>query len=203
MKRIEREIFNCLLCDAPIKEVVTWTRLLINSFAKSICEDCEKKFERYNHVDVEVYSLYHYNPPMRDYIQRYKFLHDVILAKVFQKEIHQYLSKRREIIVPIPIHLEKKKERTFAHVDELLFQAKIPFTHYLEKITTETQLGKTREERINSSQLFQLKAGRSVRGKEFIVVDDIYTTGTTIQHAKKILYDFGAKNVDAFTLIRG
>lgn len=203
MKRTTNEVWNCLLCGDSINKGVTWKQLLTNYFKKSVCEQCEKKFERYDNKDTEVYSLYQYNQPMRDYIHRYKFLHDVILARVFQESIHQYLSKRREIIVPIPIQLDKKRERTFAHVDELLIQGRIPFTHYLEKITKETQLGKTRIERIHSPQLFQLKDDKIVSGKEFIIVDDIFTTGTTIQHAKKVLYDAGAKKVTAFTLIRG
>ncbi len=140
---------------------------------------------------------------MKDYLHRYKFMHDVVLAKVFRNQIRQHLSKRQEIIVPIPIHPIKLKERTFAHIDELLKAANIPYKHFLEKATTETQAEKSREERINTPQLFNKKENIAVKNKDILLVDDIITTGTTILHAKKVLIQAGAKSVKAFTLIRG
>lgn len=129
-------------------------------------------------------------------------MHDVLLAKVFREEIYYNLKNRKEMIVPIPMHPEKLKERTFSHVDELLKEARIPYVHLLEKITTETQGGKTRKERMNTPQIFKLKKTVQVEGKEILLVDDIYTTGTTIRHAKRVLIEGGAKSVKAFTLIK-
>lgn len=201
---IHNDFTHCLLCHAPLNEQVTWKRLLTNHFSKTICSICESKFELFssNEVD-ELLSLYKYNEAMKDYLHRYKFLHDVILSNVFRDKIYSNLSKRKEIIVPIPMHPFKLKERTFAHVDELLKAAKIPFQHFLEKITTETQMGKSREERINSPQIFKLLQNAEALNKDIILVDDIYTTGTTIAHAKTLLINAGAKSVKAFTLIRG
>lgn len=139
---------------------------------------------------------------MQDYIHRYKFMHDVILAKVFREEIHHYLYKRKEVIVPIPMHPEKLKERTFSHVDELLKEANISYVHYLEKMTTETQGEKSRKERLNIPQIFKLKENLPIKNVEILLVDDIYTTGTTIRRAKELLLASGAKSVKAFTLIR-
>ncbi|KGR76508.1 ComF family protein [Ureibacillus sinduriensis] len=202
MKR--HEVSKCLLCNNPIDESVTWITLLSNQFPRTICSHCEDKFEPYpaEPIDKTVISLYKYNEQMKDYLHRYKFMHDVLLAKVFRHQIHQHLAKKEATIVPIPMHPEKLKERTFAHVDELLKQANIIYEHYLIKITTETQGGKTREQRINARQIFALKENQNPAGKEFILVDDIYTTGTTINQAKKILLDAKAKSVTAFTLIR-
>ncbi|MDN4492191.1 ComF family protein [Ureibacillus aquaedulcis] len=202
MKRYE--VLNCLLCNSPLDEGVTWKTLLSNRFPRTICLHCEEKFEPCETESREsLISLYKYNDDMKGYLHRYKFMHDVLLAKVFRHQIQQQLSKKKEIIVPIPMHHAKLKERTFAHIDELLNEANIPYVHYLKKITTETQAGKTREERLNAPQIFALKENQDPGNKEFILVDDIYTTGTTINQAKRILLDAGAKSVKAFTLIRG
>ncbi|RTQ94305.1 ComF family protein [Lysinibacillus telephonicus] len=204
MKRYETR--NCLLCNSSLNEPITWKLFLTNTFPKTICLECEQKFEFYNpsqQEEQDIISLYKYNDMMKDFIHRYKFMHDVILAKVFRQQIHEHLAKTKAIIVPIPIHPEKLKERTFAHVDQLLKEANIPFQHYLEKITTDTQVGKTRQQRINSPQLFRTTENVDIKGKEFLLVDDIYTTGTTILHAKTTLFKAGAKRVAAFTLIRG
>ncbi|QCR31488.1 ComF family protein [Lysinibacillus sp. SGAir0095] len=204
MKRYE--VTKCLLCNSPLDEPATWITFLTNQFPRTICLLCEEKFEPYEaaeRTEIPSISLYKYNDQMKDYLHRYKFMHDVILAKVFRLQIQQYLSKKKEIIVPIPMHQEKLRERTFSQVDELLKEAKIPFKHFLEKTTTESQAEKTREERINAPQIFALKTNQDIQNKEIILVDDIYTTGTTMKHAKRILLEAGAESVTAFTLIRG
>lgn len=201
MKR--QEVLDCLLCNNPINEGIDWKRLFSNSFAPMICPLCEEKFEMIsNENDPEVFSLYRYNEAMQDYLHRYKFMHDVLLAKVFRKQIFEYLHRRTEKIVPIPMHPVKLKERTFQHVDELLKQANISYVHYLEKNTKESQGGKSREERLKTPQIFRLKENVCVENEEILLIDDIYTTGTTIRHAKQLLLHAGAKSVKAFTLIK-
>nr|WP_106783713.1 phosphoribosyltransferase family protein [Lysinibacillus timonensis] len=202
---MKKEIYNCLLCNATLDEPMTWRALLGRDFPRTICTGCEEKFEPMDYVELEgnqIISLYKYNDQMKDYLHRYKFMHDVVLAKVFRNEIRRFLFKSKEIIVPIPIHPIKLKERTFAHVDELLKAAEIPYEHLLEKISTETQGQKTREERINTGQLFKVKENVVVKNRDILLVDDIITTGTTVKHAKKVLYEAGAKSVKVFSLIR-
>ena len=138
---------------------------------------------------------------MKDVLHRYKFMHDVALAKVFRKQLNEALRHERRIIVPIPMHPQKLAERTFSPVEELLAAASIPYERLLEKTTTETQSRKTREERLNTPQLFRVI--NQVKNKDYLVFDDIHTTGTTIEHAKKALLEAGAKSVASFTLIRG
>lgn len=199
---MRNEYSHCLLCHAPLNEQATWKSLLTNAFSRTICTSCEQTFELYENNEPGIHSLYKYNDAMNDYLHLYKFMHDVLLAKVFRKQIHEALANTKTNIVPIPMHPTKLKERTFSHVDELLIAATVPYEHYLEKVSTETQASKSREERINSPQLFQLMENAVVENKHFTLVDDIYTTGTTIAHAKKTLIEAGAKSVNAFTLIR-
>lgn len=192
----------CLLCHQPLKASQTWRGLLTTTFPRTICQYCESKFERLEQSDEQTISLYDYNEPMKDYLHRYKFMKDVILAKVFRAEIYETLKNRKEMIVPIPIHPEKKKERTFSHVDELLKASGIPFHHVLEKKNNEVQGEKSREERINTPQLFKMRKNADIKNKDILIVDDIVTTGTTIQHASNLILENGAKSVKAFTLIK-
>lgn len=202
MKR--NEVTHCLLCNVVLVEEPTWTMLLSSKLPKTICSECEGKFEpAETNTDENLTYLYKYNEAMKDFIHRYKFMHDVLLAKVVRDKIREKLYRTKAIIIPIPMHPLKLKERTFAHVDELLKAANIPFQHHLEKITTEAQSEKSRQERLNTPQIFKLREGTDVRNKEILLVDDIYTTGTTMNHARRILLEAGAKSVKAFTLIKG
>src|SRR5690606_7620346 len=124
---------------------------------QTICPRCEQRFQRIEQQQEEgVVSLFHYNEAMKDYLHRYKFLHDILLAKVFNKIIHEQLKDETRIIIPIPMHPQNLKLRTFAHVDELLKAANISFAYHLTKLSKEQQSLKTREERLKTPQLFEV-----------------------------------------------
>lgn len=201
---MNKQILNCLLCDRELHQSIGWKELFLNTLPQTICPRCEQRFQRIEQQQEEgVVSLFHYNEAMKDYLHRYKFLHDILLAKVFNKIIHDQLKDETRIIIPIPMHPKNLKLRTFAHIDELLKAANIPFAHLLTKLSNEQQSLKTREERLKTPQLFEVINPTAIKDKNLLVVDDIYTTGTTLNHAKKALFEAGAKTVDGFTLIHG
>ena len=203
---ISNPVTHCYLCCRPLQFQMTWSKLLTHKVEPVICEKCVLKFEPVTSDQLkyeDTISLYHYNEPMKDFLHRYKFFKDVVLSKVFREQIHQYLKDKQEIIVPIPMHHQKLKERTFAHIDELLNAANISYTHLLEKESMITQSSKSKIEREQSEQLFKLKANVKIEAAHYILIDDIVTTGTTLKHAKSLLLEAGAKKVSAFTLIQG
>ncbi|MDD1504003.1 ComF family protein [Lysinibacillus sp. CNPSo 3705] len=189
----------CLLCSQPLPSAISWEILLTKQFQSTICDRCSARFE----YSSTATALYHYNDAMKDYLHHYKFLQDVALAKVFRQELHARLKYEKATIIPIPMHPTKQRERTFSHTEELLKAATIPFIQLLEKTTAETQSSKNREQRIQTAPLFRLKTGAYVEHKEYLLFDDIKTTGTTLQHATEILMNAGARNVKSFTLING
>lgn len=201
---MNKPISNCLLCDRELQQSIGWKELLLKTLPQTICPRCEQRFQRIEQQQEEgVVSLFHYNEAMKDYLHRYKFLHDILLAKVFNKILHEQLKNESRLIIPIPMHPENLRLRTFAHIDELLKAANIPFAHHLIKLSTEQQSLKTREVRLQTPQLFEVINPTAIKDKSLLVVDDIYTTGTTLNHAKKALLEAGAKTVDGFTLIHG
>ena len=204
---------NCLLCGNEFIEKPSWQTLFLLKPAEVICGKCRGKFEKAEERDFamdwvgtkfvgaldSLTSFYKYNDFMKDILHQYKFLQDVELAQVFLEDF-MTLKKTIDIIVPVPMHPEKLRERTFSQVDELLKVADIPFTHALEKTMNTTQGKKTKQERINTEILFEAK--KEVGGKSITLVDDLYTTGTTLHHAAYVLKQAGATKVDAITLVR-
>lgn len=197
---------ECLLCAQSIASTPSWQALFGLQKQSNICQDCSKKFQRADNKDKcdvldHITSLYSYNEAMHDYLHQFKFLQDIQLADVFAHELRNHLSTNA-IVVPIPMHPEKKMQRTFAQVDELLKSARIPYTHLLDKVNSEAMGEKTKAQRLAMKPLFAIKEGTIIRPSTYILVDDIYTTGTTLRHAATVLKQVGAKRVEALTLIR-
>ena len=199
---MNKPIMNCLLCERELQGGIGWKELLTAVLPKTICQRCEQRFERVTQqLRADVVTLFHYNEAMKDYLHRYKFMYDVVLAHVFNREISAHLKRESRLIIPIPMHPESLKQRTFSHVDEWLKAANIPFAHHLTKQSSEQQSKKTRQERLATVQLFEVKDPAAIKDKNIVLVDDIYTTGTTFEHAKKALLEAGAHTVEGFILI--
>lgn len=206
---------TCLICGTLYQPSATWSRLFIYELDSSTCKRCFANFEvskstidytdflgtPYEGAVDSVFCLYSYNEPMKEYLHQYKFLQDVALAKVFSGKLQQAFQKKEGIVVPIPMHPEKLKLRTFSQVDELLSAAQIPFQQVLTKTTSDSQGKKTKKERLKTTNLFEVIG--NIEATNYILFDDIYTTGSTIHHAAKILKDAGAKRVEVITLIKG
>ncbi|WP_075617269.1 ComF family protein [Paenisporosarcina indica] len=204
---------NCLICSAPFLEAPSWQRLFTMKQSETTCEKCKSKFEKATDKEHEtdwigtIYegaldsltSIYSYNMWMKQVYQQYKFQHDVELAKVFAADF-SHLKKNKNLIVPIPLHQDMLKSRTFSQVDQLLLAARVPFTQVLTKITNSSQIKKSKKERIESEINYSVCA--DVQSQTILLVDDLYTTGTTLRHIAFILKEAGAQEVNAITLIR-
>ena len=203
---------NCLICSNEFIEKPSWSSLFMIKQPQVICDKCQNKFEQAEMKDYRkdwegtifegaldsITSIYCYNEFIKDVLHQYKFLQDVELAKIFQEDF-VHLKSEPALIVPIPMHPEKLKERTFAQVDELLIAADIPFTQPLQKTMNTTQGKKSKLERTQSEILFTVT--ENVAGKSILLIDDLYTTGTTLHHAAYVLKQSGATSVNALTVV--
>ena len=79
--------------------------------------------------------------------------------------------------------------------------AGLPYQHLLEKQDAIAQSSKNREERLNSQQCFTLVKDVCLPD-EILLIDDVYTTGKTLQLARELLLEAGVKEVLTFSLAR-
>lgn len=197
---------ECFLCSKTLAETPSWTSILSIEEPMKICSTCSNQFERAEikeegDVIDQITSLYTYNEAMKEYLHQFKFLQDVALADVFKKDLRNTLKSKSNII-PIPMHPERKITRTFAHIEELLKSADITYEDVLKKVNLESMGTKTKAERLMMAPLFKIKQYEMIKPEIYTLVDDIYTTGTTLRHAATVLKEAGATKVEAVTLIR-
>ena len=113
-----------------------------------------------------------------------------------------------DLILPIPITSDRLSDRGFNQAEELAKEInKISHKVYnnilLKSRDTYHQTGLGREERMNNlNDSFMVTDKKLVKGKVILLVDDIYTTGSTINESAKTLKSAGAKEVYALCLCR-
>jgi ComF family protein len=120
-----------------------------------------------------------------------------------------YRGERIDALVPVPLHGLRRRERGFNQAAELANGLRkitgLPIWDILRRVRkTHTQANLRRSERLrNQLRAYELKGGFDVRGKRLLIIDDVFTTGATINACAQVLQRAGAARVDALTVARG
>lgn len=114
-----------------------------------------------------------------------------------------------DLILPVPLHAKRLRQRGF---NQSLVLARFCFPGSKRKIDAatlikirstipQTQLSGT-ERRRNISGSFSVKQPEKVKNKKILLIDDVFTTGSTVNECARILHRAGAGQVEIFTLAR-
>ena len=179
------------------------------SAGEEFCGECREK----KHFFDRGRALYEYSSAA-EAIYRFKYGGRREYAEFFGEQIADYLGSfirntGAEGIVPIPLHKNRKRVRGFNQA-ELMAEALgrrtgIPvYPKMLVRVrNTKPQKTLNPEERQNNLKKAFNMGQNDVKLKVIIVLDDIYTTGTTIDEAAKVLKEAGAEKVYFVTLACG
>ena len=152
---------------------------------------------------------------MLDVIHRYKYQRalwfEPFLADLLVRASRPALAKEHwDVIVPVPLHPLKKREREFNQAERLAARlgesTGLPVnTRGLRRVEpTRTQTLLTREQRAaNVRHAFAVRAGCQLEGRRVILVDDVLTTGATTSACARALRNAGARTVQVWTVARG
>jgi len=152
---------------------------------------------------------------VREIIHRYKYQRalwfEPFLAGLLLREAVPALrGQHRDLIVPVPLHPLKQREREFNQAERLAVRlgaaAKIRVTKKLLRrvVFTNTQTRLTRSERAaNMRGAFAMRDGARLDGERVILVDDVFTTGATTSARAQALLTAGAGDVCVWTVARG
>jgi ComF family protein len=109
-----------------------------------------------------------------------------------------------DAVVPIPLHRSRERERGFNQARELARHLGLPMRDVLvrtRKTGSQADLPAARR-RKNVDGAFALKTGASVEGSILVLVDDVSTTGATLNACAAPLLEAGAVEVRALTAAR-
>ncbi|MGA2525299.1 MAG: ComF family protein [Smithellaceae bacterium] len=113
------------------------------------------------------------------------------------------------LIIPVPLHIKKLRKRGFNQsiilADSIGKKWQIPVNFSLLKrckfTLTQTGLDKKERER-NIKGAFEVRDNEKIAGRNIILIDDVYTTGATLNECAKKLIKAGAQKVAVLTLAR-
>jgi ComF family protein len=113
------------------------------------------------------------------------------------------------VLIPVPLDRKKLKVRGYNQAEELAKELakilKIPLIseNLIKAKFTKPQMELTKEQREkNLENAFQIKNPAELTGKKIFLVDDVYTTGSTMEECVKVLKENGAKSVWGIVIAR-
>ena len=175
-----------------------------------LCGDCKKGRHEYER-NVAVFG---YTQALKESIYRFKYGNKREYACFYGKSIaqlkgHIIRSWQPDCIIPIPLHKSRYRRRGFNQAEliarELGKSTGIEVVNNLLIRTKNTKAQKTlndKERAQNVKKAFQVRHN-VVKYKKVLLIDDIYTTGTTIDACAKILKEAGVEKVYSVTLCIG
>jgi ComF family protein len=114
-----------------------------------------------------------------------------------------------DVVTAVPLHRVRRRERGYNQSDliakALASRMGKPFTDKAlvrTCYTTSQTLLDRRERRKNLIGAFKA-AKKGIKGRSFLLVDDVFTTGTTVNEASKVLLNEGARDVFVMTACHG
>ncbi len=177
-------------------------------FVKGVCHHCLTA-----PISVApVRSAYLYDGPVRDAIHAYKFRGARSLCVLLAQQMVQawkFYAIHSDVLVPVSLHPEREQQRGYNQAAllarELGRELNVPVVEdeLVRTRNTASQTHLSREERLkNVAGAFTCKTQHRFAGKRVTLIDDVATTGATLDACALALLAYGAERVGAFTLAR-
>lgn len=190
---------RCRMCGKPVED------------SETLCDDCRK----FRHSYQEGIGVFLYDDVMRETMAYLKYKHRreygrVLGNLVFDETREKIRAWKAEAVIPVPMYKRKMEERGYNQAEEIARpiaeRSGIPLRTDLlirkEKTAAMKNLTAA-ERRTNLKNAFAVRKRKEGMPKRIILVDDIYTTGATIDACARALADAGADGIYFLTVCIG
>jgi competence protein ComFC len=172
--------------------------------------------QKVNYLSQLINLGFYHEKDWQDLIQSFKYQYiegcaDIIreLLKRFLKKYPEFKNSDYQSLVPIPLHSRRFLERNFNQAEvlaeilsrELGLGVESSVLKRIKNTQPQAQL-KDEERKKNIIGVFEVVDESKVMGKKILLVDDVFTTGSTLKEAAKTLLAAGAREVGAWVMVR-
>ena len=149
-------------------------------------------------------ALYEYSEFVKRQIYLFKGCYDYemkdIFLNLFIKELKIYFSGYK--VIPIPSYKKDDELRGFNHVVEVFKMIGLDVLQIIEKTEHFKQAEKSAKERQSIKKYLQLNTDKSLKKDRVLIVDDIYTTGSTMKAAINLVEKLNPKEIKVLVLAK-
>jgi competence protein ComFC len=205
-----RDCSDLLIAVVPPR-CETCSRPYSGSLEPFVCSNCQGKAFHFRHAVAVMQS----RGIVRELIHRFKYGGETWLAGLLGEFLRRGLRDSRlvgkpfDAVVPVPLHSLRRREREFNQAEvlarDLARGEGWEFCEALQRIRyTVTQTHFDRRRRMkNLRGAFRVRRNATVEGKRLLLVDDVLTTGSTLDECARMLLGAGAEAIYALTVARG
>ena len=206
----------CIICRSSLSE----------SSKYGICNSClaaidfieEKRwvqalFKTDDGKGIRIFSVASYTGEIKNLIYDFKYNQKTYIGRHLAEMIKEFLMKEAldyDVIIPVPLFKRKEAKRGFNQstiISKYLGQytgVEVMAANLQRVRNTVIMHTLSRLERIdNVKEAFSLRNPKEIYNKRILLIDDILTTGATINECGRVLYEAGAIEVIACTLAKG
>lgn len=185
-----------------------------------LCSKCKLKIKNLLKLNTVQYKdkyfnshtyLFKYEEGIRDKLLKYKFRDYSYLYKFFSEIIinNCNLKNNYDIILPVPIHKKRKAKRGYNQseliAEEIAKNINVEYSNNVLIKTRDTVPQSTLNQHQRMSNvlgIYEVINSQIIVNKNILLIDDIYTTGSTVNECSKVLKQNGAKLVDVLTIAK-
>lgn len=190
---------RCMQCGKPVRYE-----------EQEYCHDCSHTHHYYDRG----VSLWLHKEPVSTSIYQFKYHNQRALGRYYAEEIAAHYGKlirtwNPELLIPVPLHSKRRRKRGYNQAqilaEELEKLLGIPADHRSVRRVRYTDAQKTldkRKRRENLNNAFAVEKSFE-KVKNVVLVDDIYTTGSTMDAVAKVLKESGVEKVYFLTISIG
>lgn len=200
-KRMKHD--RCLNCFGNIEQEISWKDWWKQDAL--LCGQCKKQLKRID-LDTQLngiplHIIYEYNEALESMLFQFKEGRDIALAPVFLYEERKKLIDRYRHyhIVLLPSSEEKRKERGFQPVKEMLRNVSIPTLQPFYKLNNHKQSLQNFENRKLINQVIQRDPAIPLPQTPLLLFDDVCTSGSSLKRAYELIQEHTYK-IEAFVL---
>lgn len=195
----------------------------INENISYTCEKCSNilKYRLNESLDVSIYdrhferliTCFLYKDDIRKKVLEFKFSNKPFLGKIFAKSMVDILIEKKitaDLIIPVPMHYTKYYERGYNQSEilakyiskELGIKYNTRVLKKIKKTRVQSTLNAI-DRRNNVMNTYAVKRKNKIYGKIILLIDDIYTTGATVNECSKVLKENDVGKIIVVTIARG
>lgn len=205
LKKLTTPTKICKLCFKEYIDVSTYSLLHNDSYC---CPNCYHQFNPIFSIsklsNIEVLSIYNYDEVMHNLIYQLKGCYDYELGPIFlSRYAHELKLKYWNYhMVPVPSYHLDDERRGFNHVKVIFAPLKLKMIDCLYKAKEYKQSDHTRGGRKEIHKVLKIKDANEIKGKNILIVDDIFTTGNTLLAAIHLIKQFQPKRIKILVLAK-